>query len=40
MEGEGYGEGFGSPVSDGERNAVASVFGKHRRKEMERGRRR
>jgi hypothetical protein len=37
MEGEGYGEGFGSPVSDGERKMAASVFGKRRRKEMEGG---
>jgi hypothetical protein len=37
MEGEGYGEGFGSPVFHGERKTAASVFGKRQRKEMERG---
>jgi hypothetical protein len=36
MEAEGYGGGFGSPISDGERKAAVSVFGKCRRKEMER----
>jgi hypothetical protein len=38
MERKGYGGGFGSPISDGERKAALAV-GRNRRKEKGKGRR-